>query len=232
MQVWIVVDALENHDALASPLLAAAVMALQQAIAINRPEVAIRVVSAKSLQAEFTSTSPAPLLCPLTLNIAYEIPFWGTAVFQRCREVEELRSRVHSLGYSSGEGSIWLPLVLTARGLLYAEAIEPVSPSDSSAALPAYRHLHLADAWRQQVYQLGRKVITMLAAPPSTYWLQFGIGAEQVYFDRLLPFPGLPAIASLDVQTPDLFSCYWHCLTHQPIRDICLTAIEYRVLDK
>jgi hypothetical protein len=41
-----------------------------------------------------------------------------------------------------------------------------------------------------------------------------------ILFDRLIPFPDEPAIASIGVQEPNLFTCHWLCLTHQPILDL------------
>jgi hypothetical protein len=41
-----------------------------------------------------------------------------------------------------------------------------------------------------------------------------------ILFDRLIPFPDEPAIATIGVQEPNLFICHWLCLTHQPILDL------------
>ena len=98
----------------------------------------------------------------------------------------------------------------------YAEAIAPASPS-------GYRQpLHLADHQRQPLYRLGQRLLSALSAPPAVYLLQFGYQGDRECFDRLWPFPAPPAIASLGTQTPDLFSCHWHCLRGQPLRDIVI----------
>lgn len=220
MQVWIVVDAESAPDQ-------AAIQAMQRAIEFDTPDAAIKIIS---VDQGLMPTAVDTLICPLTLGLPDDFPtFWGTQVWQSCRAIEPLRSSIKQLNYSIGAGSLWLPLVQTARGLLYGEVIERLNESTSDRP---YGYVHLVDAWRQRVYQLGRETMRVLAAPPATYLLQFGITEDQVLFDRVLPFAGMPAIASLGTQTPDLFACHWRCLTHQPILDLCLQPpIDYRVLN-
>jgi hypothetical protein len=50
------------------------------------------------------------------------------------------------------------------------------------------------------------------------------VQAGDVVFDRLLPFPGEPALASLGVQQPDLFAAHWQCLRGQPLLDLQILA--------
>ncbi|NJN85172.1 MAG: hypothetical protein HC881_01125 [Leptolyngbyaceae cyanobacterium SL_7_1] len=220
MQVWVVVDAELAQDQ-------AEVQAMQRAIEFDTPDAAIKIIP---VHQALIPTAVETLICPLTLELLDDFPrFWGTQVFQSCRSIEPLRSDINQLNHSIGAGSMWLPLVQTARGLLYGEVIERLSEATPDRP---YRYVHLVDAWRQRVYQLGRDTMRVLAAPPATYLLQFGIAEDEVLFDRVLPFPGMPAIASLGTQTPDLFACHWRCLTRQPILDLCLKPpIEYRVLD-
>ncbi|WP_421659414.1 hypothetical protein [Leptothermofonsia sp. ETS-13] len=52
--------------------------------------------------------------------------------------------------------------------------------------------------------------------------MQFGIQAEAIYFDRLIPFPAALASTSLGVQLPDLFTCYWYCITGKTIHDLII----------
>jgi hypothetical protein len=184
-----------------------------------------------------SETDGSRFVIPLTLDVPKTLAFAGQAVYRRCREVLNLRHLVQSqLGCAIGEGNYWLPIVQTAKGPLYAEVIG----SDDSGAtqgkatvgshLSYYQPLHLPDQQRQPLYRLGRSLLQLLTAPPATYLLQFGFEQSQICFDRLWPFPAAPAIASLGVQTPDLLTCHWRCLTGQPIRDLQIPAIaQYRV---
>jgi hypothetical protein len=53
--------------------------------------------------------------------------------------------------------------------------------------------------------------------------VQFRAEGTEIEFDRVLPFPDERAIASIGVQTPDLFACHWRCITHQPINDLSIS---------
>ncbi|MBD2026034.1 hypothetical protein [Leptolyngbya sp. FACHB-711] len=157
---------------------------------------------------------PADLLCPLTLNLPDSLDWKGQAIYKVCRDVEGLRDRVQqALLVPIATGEFWLPIVLTAKGALYAEAI----CRENSRY---YQPLHLPDLHRQALYRLAHRLLQELNAPPSVYLLQFGWTDGQIGFDRLYPFPAEAAIASLKVQTPDLFACHWQCLTSQPIFDV------------
>lgn len=163
------------------------------------------------------------LICPLTL-IPPNLPLEISAVHQACRDVLGLRQRVAKLGCAVADGSFWLPVVLTAKGPLYGEVIginrgkrlEELS-SDSY-----YQPFHLIDAKRQQAYQLGQYLMSLLALPAATYLIQFGFQGSEVCFDRLWPFPATPAIASLGVQEPNLFACHWYCLANMPVFDLTI----------
>jgi len=86
-----------------------------------------------------------------------------------------------------------------------------------------YQPVHLSDRHRQPLYRLGFQLLDVLSAPPAVYLLQFAWAEEyKVCFDRLIPFPDKPAIASVGVQTPDLFECHWLCITGQPIHDLVI----------
>jgi len=159
------------------------------------------------------------ILCALTLNLPEAISFPAKEIFLVCSDVEALRQMVAGWHYEIGEGTHWLPIVLTAKGALFAEAITTI-PEAKSFQQP----LHLNDAQRQPLYQLGQRLTKTLAASPSVMLLQFGMDDDQMRFDRLIPFPDTPAIASVGVQTPNLFRCHWRCLTHQPIRELTIMA--------
>jgi hypothetical protein len=105
-----------------------------------------------------------------------------------------------------------------------------MSRLDAAQGMPSYAQpLHLPDRYRQPLYQLGQRLLGLVSASPAVYLLQFGFQGEEIVFDRLFPFPAAPAIASLGIQTPDLFECHWRCLTQQPIRDLRIPgAVSYQ----
>jgi len=162
------------------------------------------------------------IICPLTFRLPEFLKFPGRSVYLACQDIATLRHQVSQRWpHQVGKGQLWLPIVLTARGPLYGEVIG-LAPSPS-ASLPAYQQpVHLADRWRQPLYQLGFWLLALLNAPPAVYLLQFGLQDEHLCFDRLFPFPATPAIATIGLQTPDLFQCHWRCLTHQAILDLTI----------
>ncbi|MDX2241344.1 MAG: hypothetical protein NW224_11720 [Leptolyngbyaceae cyanobacterium bins.302] len=160
------------------------------------------------------------ILCPLTLNLPEWLAFPGKETFSACANIQAMRARVAEWQFPIGDGTHWLPIVLTAKGALFGEVITQAAQETLSYRQP----LHLVDAQRQPLYQLGQQLVRSLSASPGVYLMQFGLQENRVWFDRLIPFPDLPAIASVGVQTPDLFQCHWLCLTHQPIRDLQISA--------
>ncbi|MGC1394917.1 MAG: hypothetical protein WA828_11615, partial [Coleofasciculaceae cyanobacterium] len=110
----------------------------------------------------------------------------------------------------------YLPIVLTAKGPLYGEVIRKAETT------PYQQPLDLPDNQRQPLYYLAYQLLQALSAPPSVYLLQFGYEGKEIIFSSLLPFPDIPALASIKVQEPNLFTCYWHCLTNQPILDLTI----------
>ncbi len=170
------------------------------------------------------------LLCPLTLNLP-DVVFPAQSIYQACRDVFGLRQRlVEQFNISVADGCFWLPVVLTSKGPLYGEVIalsEEKQLQELSCDLSHFQPCHFSDFTRQQLYRLGYKVLRALSAPPSTYLVQFTVQDSQVCFDRLWPFPAAPAIASLGVQEPDLFTCHWRCLTGQAIIDLNLIPLNF-----
>ncbi len=170
------------------------------------------------------------LLCPLTLDVPETLVFPGQRIFQACQAVAVLRQTVAAWDYAIEVGEYWLPVVLTAKGPLYAEVIgKEIDQIDGQSESVKYvQPIHLSDAQRQSLYELGYRLLRSLQAPPSVYLLQFGFEGQKLWFDRLLPFPAAPAIASLKVQHPDLFTCHWRCLTHQPLRELSISSTGVR----
>lgn len=146
-----------------------------------------------------------------------------------CAELSKLRDLVNQrFGFNfTTTGNFWLPLVCTARGTIYGEVITQVAPNQY------HQPYHLPDRHRQPLYRLGFKLLDYLNAPPAVYLLQFDIvplfeneveNDGKFLFDRLIPFPDQPAIASVGVQEPNLYECHLLCTTNQPIYDLVIKA--------
>lgn len=196
---------------------------LKAAIVQSDPLIAVQISAVSELYAGAIADGGA-IVCPLTLDVPSDLVFPGQDVFRFCANVAAARDRVaQELQVPVGDGNFWLPVVLTAKGPLYAEAI--AAESDKLSGELSYRQpVHLSDVWRQQLYELAFRLLNLLKAPPATYLMQFGFVGDRICFDRLLPFPAAPAIASVGVQVPDLFVCHWYCLTNKPIYDIQITS--------
>lgn len=205
-----------------SPVAERMVSALKQAI----PEtITVEVMSAASLwsKSESQKINKNLIYLPLTIQLPHWLDFSGRTIYQSCRDIEARRAWVEQkLAYqtSIGDswlGNLWLPIVLTHKGPLYGEVI-------GEGAIPnAYQQpIDLTDELRQPLYYLAHQLLENLSAPPSVYLLQFSLLSKDVVFDRLWPFPAAPAIASIKVQNPNLYACYWNCLTNQPILDLAI----------
>ena len=174
------------------------------------------------------------IFCPLTLSLPENLVFPSQNIFQACRDVIGLRQLLaQKMQVAIGNGCFWLPVVLTAKGPLYGEVIalaggegtETKLPEDLSLSeLSYYQPFHLSDALRQPLYQMAYKLLQFLSAPPATYLVQFGLQAGEICFDKLWPFPTAPALASSNVQQPDLFTCHWYCLTAKPLLDLTIIS--------
>ena len=207
------------------------VLAMQQAIVTGLATLAVEPAADDDrhrvelwLASELETRSPADfdvrdrVVCPLTWDLPDWFDFPGRATFAACRAIAPLRQQVTDWGYATGDGTQWLPIVATAKGALFGEVIAPAE--DGSYHQP----VHLDDAQRQPLYALGQRLLRSLHATPSVYLLQFGWQGDTLCFDRLIPFPDAPAIASLTVQQPHLFDCHWCCLTNQPVRELIVSA--------
>jgi hypothetical protein len=181
----------------------------------------VDVVSSSALSVD-NWTLDDRLLCSLTLHLPPTFSSSTNAIYSACRDVDGLRQQLATWQYATGAGSFWLPIVFTAKGPLYAEVIG-LEPGAVHSAEQRYRQpIHLSDVQRQPLYALGQRLLQSLKAPPAVYLMQFGWQGETLCFDRLLPFPAAPAIASLNVQMPDLFACHWHCLIGKPLVDLVI----------
>jgi len=193
--------------------------ALLRTIAQSNPLTEVNICGVTELNSGAIAPGGA-IVCPLTLDLPSHLVFPAQDVFRFCGNVSAARDRVaQELQVSVGGGNFWLPVVLTAKGPLYAEVIG-AEADKQSGELSYSQPVHLSDVWRQQLYELAYRLLNLLNAGPATYLMQFGFVGERICFDRLWPFPAAPAIASVGVQVPDLFVCHWYCLTNKPIYDI------------
>ncbi|MEZ2238242.1 hypothetical protein [Microcoleus sp.] len=198
-------------------------LALSAAIAHVNSATEVKICGVADLDGGAIAHKDA-MICALTLDVPSHLVFPAQDLFQFCRDVSAARVRVQQeLQAPTGEGDLWLPVVWTAKGPLYAEAIG-VEAHQQSGELSYFQPLHLSDVWRQELYDLAYRLLALLNAPPATYLMQFGLAGDRICFDRLLPFPAAPAIASVGVQLPDLFVCHWLCLTNMPIYDIQISS--------
>lgn len=107
-------------------------------------------------------------------------------------------------------GDLWLPIVLTKKGPIYGEVIgEGEIPNSYEQPIDFSNHGSdgYDDQIRQSLYYLGYQLLESINAIPSVYLLQFRMLEQEIFFDRLWPFPATPAIASVESQQPDLFAC-------------------------
>ena len=156
--------------------------------------------------------------CPLTLQLPNELDFPSLPIYQACQDIQALRTWVQTnFGFKTNPGNLWLPVVLTLKGSLYGEVI-----GEGKMANSYQQPVDLPDNQRQTIYHLAYELLTYLSAPPAVYLLQFSLRHDEIVFDRFWPFPAAPAIASIGVQQPDLFTCHWCCLTGQPIFDLII----------
>jgi hypothetical protein len=155
------------------------------------------------------------IYCPMTLNVPPAFEFWGRSIGQTCQDIDRLRDlAAMTTGVKAGnDGNLWLPVIWTAQEPIYGEVI---GGSDGNYQQP----IHPDDIDRQSLHLFGYQLLTQLTAPPATYLVQFSKAETGIIFDRLFPFPAIPALASIGVQQPDLFDCHWRCITGQSIDNV------------
>ncbi|MEI6379606.1 MAG: hypothetical protein WCO81_01770 [Cyanobacteriota bacterium ELA615] len=211
-----------------SPVTQTMINAFRQAIKQDNPKADVEIVATASLWSNpqhFKNRQDA-LICPLTIQLPEWFNFPNQKLYQDCRQVEQLRHWVkEKLGYTTNNtsyqtlGDLWLPVVLTSKGPIYAEVIR-------EGEIPNFyqQPMDLDDKIRQPLYSLAHRLLEYLKAPPSVYLLQFSLLGKEVIFDRLWPFPAAAAIASIKVQNPNLYDCHWSCLNNQPVLDLFIPA--------
>ena len=215
----------QGQQIFASPVTERMVAAIRRGIATYSSEpVSIEVISAGSLWskgAKFLAEESKTIYCPLTIQLPDYFNFPAKDVFSACKDISGTRHWVEkNLGYKTSFGDhwlghLWLPVVLTKKGLLYAEVI-------GEGAIPnSYEQpIILSSRHRQSLHHLARNLLDSLSAIPAVYLIQFSLHNNEIVFDRLWPFPAAPALASLRFQEPDLFACHWQCLSNQTITEL------------
>ncbi|MGH8001344.1 MAG: hypothetical protein ACREPR_18455 [Brasilonema sp.] len=188
----------------------------------------------KSWEPQTSSQLQEIIYCPLTLCLPDNLVLPFDGIIKACRDVSGLRQQLaQHIQVAVGDGCYWLPVVLTAKGPLYGEVITLAEEFNNKKLpdnlllcnLTYYQPLHLSDALRQKVYNMAHNLLQFLSVPPATYLVQFGLERGEICFDRLWPFPTAPALASIGVQRPDLFTCHWYCLTAKPILDLTIIPV-------
>lgn len=226
-KVWIIINAEVKECGKAipvSPVTEKMVNAMKNAIAQDPRVTTIEVIanaSLWSLGAKKQLQDSSLICCPLTIQLPDWLNFEGTAIYQACKDIDERRRWVQqTLHYSTtmgemGLGNCWLPVIKTPQQILLGDIIgEGMMPNAYQQPIP------ISDKVRKPLYHLADQLLVELKAPSSVYLLQFSLSNQEIVFDRLWPFPAAPAIASLGSQQPDLFTCYWRCLTHQSLDDL------------
>ena len=156
--------------------------------------------------------NPKAIYCPMTLAVPPTFEFWGRSIGRSCQDIDRLRDlAATSTGVKVGDGgNLWLPIIWTAQDPIYREVIGEIDGNyDRLIDIP---NLDLI-----QLHQFGGRLLAQLTAPPATYLVQFSNTETGIIFDRLFPFPAIPALASVGMQKPDLFDCHWRCITGQSI---------------
>lgn len=228
-KVLIIVNAEVNHGQVSksAPVTIKMVSALIQAIASSSPSLKIEIVGA----ADLWSKSPqlrqnwqnSTIYCPLTIELPDWLNFPAKSVFQLCKDLDGRRSWVEQNFHyktstdNSWLGNLWLPIILTSKGPVYAEVI-----GEGEIPNSYQQPVDFSDSVRQSLYHLAYSLLESINPIPAVYLLQFKMLKKDIVFDRLWPFPATPAIASIDRQNPDLFACHWNCLINKPFVDLTI----------
>jgi hypothetical protein len=165
------------------------------------------------------------IYCPMTLAVPPSFEFWGQSIGRTCQDIDRLRHlAATTIGVKVGDGgNLWLPIIWTDREPIYGEVIGKQESDNYRQSI----HLDALDASTQRLcqrqlllHQFGYQLLTQLTAPPATYLVQFSQSETGIIFDRLFPFPAIPALARIGIQHPDLFECHWRCITGQSIVNV------------
>lgn len=232
-KVVIIVNAEVNEQGKlisASPVTQKMVEALNQSIAsCSSPSTVIEIASAGNLWSKYSKLelqSSSIIYCPLTIQLPEYFDFPAKKIYSACKDLVGRRRWVEQhLGFKTSVGDswlghLWLPIVLTEDGAIYAEII-------GEGAMPNSYEQPVTIPRRQlkSLHSLAEQLLDSLNASPAVYLLQFSLYNGEIVFDRLWPFPAAPALITLKTQQPNLFSCHWACLTGKPIVDIKISNV-------
>ncbi|MBE9221330.1 hypothetical protein IQ215_01345 [Cyanobacterium stanieri LEGE 03274] len=209
--------------------------ALTKGIMTSSPNTEVKIMGAADLWSKsVTLANPSSELiyCPLTIKLPEWFNFKAYNVYKACYEVDKRRKWVEQhFNYRTSTdhlwlGDLWLPIIYTAKGIVYGEVI-------GEGGIPnSYEQPYdLGDNLRQPLYRLAHDLLESVKATPAVYLMQFRMVDENIIFDRLWPFPATPAIASINVQNPDLYTCHWHCLRNYPFTDIRIPPSSQLILN-
>jgi hypothetical protein len=243
-EVWLIVDAAPRAESNSPSLeldLPQVEHRVQPLLSAELPMgVTLKTITSQALS-QLGQIPTAATLLPLTFNLPPSLKFEQGLLWQQCQDLAYWRRLVGELGAVARRSDClvqpryWLPIVLTAKGPLYGEVIGEVIDQalDTPANSPSYlQPFHFPDQWRQPLYGFAYQLLKAMAAGPSVYLLEFGWHDQQLGFDRLWPFPNQAALASLGVQSPDLFTCYWRCLANLAITDLLIPGqADYRLAE-
>ncbi|MBC8122335.1 MAG: hypothetical protein H7Y22_10905 [Gemmatimonadaceae bacterium] len=143
--------------------------------------------------------------------------------FTSCRALSPV---VLALTLETEAEYLHLPLVLSTRGLLFAEAI-------GVRGAYHWQPEHLQDSQKQVLYAFARTLLYRSAQEPPTpgvYLVRFAVTPGALHFERLIPFPDESALVTRSSQIPDLFTCHWRCSLGLPVIDVLVhrPAIAYQ----
>jgi hypothetical protein len=213
-----------------SPVTEKMLKSLKKAIAGSSPKFETEIVAASllwSASSPWHYYHPEWLYCPLTIQLPDNFVFPQQETYGICKDIQGLQKWVKKqLGFSTSDqkqilGNLWLPVILTEKGPVYGELIgEGAIPNSYQQPIDA------PDNYRQSLYYLAFELLQHIQAQPATYLLQFAWQNKTIIFDRIWPFSAAPALASVGVQKPDLFTCHWYCLTKQPILDLTIMGVN------
>lgn len=227
-KVLIIVNAEVNSGQIspAYPVAIKMVTALTESIKNLDESTEIEIVGAADVWTKSIKLSPPNrdlIYSPLTIKLPDWMDFPAQDVYQSCFDLKARRSWVEkntNYKVTQGDsclGDLWLPIVLTKKGPIYAEVIGEGEIPNSYE-----QPIDFGDRTRQSLYNLGYQLLESINATPAVYLLQFSMLEKEIIFDRLWPFPASPAIASIRCQKPNLFTCHWLCLLGKPIVDLTI----------
>ncbi|BAQ65954.1 hypothetical protein [Geminocystis sp. NIES-3709] len=220
-KVIIIVNAQVDGGKICSTAPVAEIMAiaLKNSIMKDNKFHEVKIISAADLWSRSLNISQQDediIYFPLTIKLPEWFNFPAQHIYFACRDLEKRRKWVQQhFGYKTSKdnlwlGDLWLPIIFSGEKFIYGEIIgEGVIPNSYQQPYDYPSQLY------SPLQKLGGELLKSIQAIPSVYLLQFKMLEQDIIFDRLWPFPATPAIASINVQQPNLFACHWLCFNNQ-----------------